>query len=168
MPQQTGWDKQQGDLTRYAQWRVFSEHFRMLEISDVKFYSPFPQNWWLTFHQAWTLIRWRGHDVERSSKITLCVTSLVIQWLRLSASNGNKANVGGMGLIPGRGMKIPHSTQHGQLNKHINLNNKSNPIHNIRICLLVLKKSPPFASVCPASLCKEDRIMVFAAPVPGS
>ena len=62
---------------------------------------------------------------------------------------------GGVGLIPGRGMKIPHSTQHGQLNKYINLNNKSNPIYNIRICLLVLKKSPAFVSVCPAGLCKE-------------
>ena len=74
----------------------------------------------------------------------------------------------GVGLIPNRGMKIPQCTQHGQLNKHINLNNKSNPIHNIRICLLVLKKSPAFVSVCPAGLCKEDRIMVFAAPVPGA
>ena len=33
-------------------------------------------------------------------------TSLVVQWLRLRAFNA-----GGVGLIPGRGTKIPHATQ---------------------------------------------------------
>ena len=36
-------------------------------------------------------------------------TSLVVQWLRLYASNA-----GGMGLIPGQGPKIPLVTWHGQ------------------------------------------------------
>ena len=36
-------------------------------------------------------------------------TSLAVQWLRLCASNA-----GDMGLIPGRGTKIPHATRHGQ------------------------------------------------------
>ena len=35
---------------------------------------------------------------------TLQGTSLAVQWLRLCASN-----VGGTGLIPGRGIKIPHA-----------------------------------------------------------
>ena len=38
-------------------------------------------------------------------------TSLVVQWLRLCASNA-----GGVGLIPGWGMKIPHVSQHSQKN----------------------------------------------------
>ena len=36
-------------------------------------------------------------------------TSLAILWLRLHASNA-----GGMGSIPGQGIKIPHAVQHGQ------------------------------------------------------
>ena len=36
-------------------------------------------------------------------------TSLVIQWLRLCASNA-----GDVGLIPGQGTKISHATWHGQ------------------------------------------------------
>ena len=35
--------------------------------------------------------------------------SLVVQWLRLHASN-----TGGAGSIPGLGNKIPHATGHGQ------------------------------------------------------
>ena len=35
-------------------------------------------------------------------------TSLVVQWLRLCASDA-----GGTGSIPGRGTKIPHAVQHG-------------------------------------------------------
>ena len=42
-------------------------------------------------------------------------TSLVVQWLRLGASDAR-----GMGLIPGRGTKIPHALWHGQ--KYINKN----------------------------------------------
>ena len=41
-------------------------------------------------------------------------TSLVVQWLRLCTSTA-----GGMGLIPGRGTKIPHAT-HGQKKKKKN------------------------------------------------
>ena len=36
-------------------------------------------------------------------------TSLVVQWLRLSASNAR-----GMGSIPGQGTKIPHAMWHSQ------------------------------------------------------
>ena len=36
-------------------------------------------------------------------------TSLVVQWLRLCISTA-----GGVGLIPGRGAKIPHAMQCGQ------------------------------------------------------
>ena len=36
-------------------------------------------------------------------------TSLVVQWLRLPASNA-----GSMSSIPGRGTKIPHAAQRGQ------------------------------------------------------
>ena len=37
------------------------------------------------------------------------LTCLVVQWLRVWASNA-----GGAGLIPGRGTKIPHGMQCGQ------------------------------------------------------
>ena len=40
-------------------------------------------------------------------------TSVAVQWLRLQAPN-----VGGVGLIPGRGTKIPHAAWHGQINKY--------------------------------------------------
>ena len=43
------------------------------------------------------------------------MTSLVVQWLRLCASNA-----GGMGLIPGQGTKIPHTRQLGQKGKKWN------------------------------------------------
>ena len=36
---------------------------------------------------------------------------LVLQWLRLGASNAR-----GMSSIPGEGAKIPHTTRHGQKN----------------------------------------------------
>ena len=39
-------------------------------------------------------------------------TSLVVQWLRLCASTA-----GGMGLIPGRGTKIPHAVLHSRKKK---------------------------------------------------
>ena len=38
-------------------------------------------------------------------------TSLVVQWLRLRASNAE-----GMGSIPGRGTRIPHALRHHQKN----------------------------------------------------
>ena len=38
-------------------------------------------------------------------------TSLVVQWLRLHASNA-----GGMGSIPGWGTKIPHAMECGKKN----------------------------------------------------
>ena len=41
-----------------------------------------------------------------------CWTSLVVQWLRLSASTA-----GGMGLIPGQGTKIPYATWHNPKKK---------------------------------------------------
>ena len=37
-------------------------------------------------------------------------TSLRVQWLRLHASNAED-----VGLIPGRGIKIPHATWHSQM-----------------------------------------------------
>ena len=40
-------------------------------------------------------------------------TSQVVQWLRLRSSNA-----GGPGLIPGWGIKILHTTHHGQKNKN--------------------------------------------------
>ena len=46
-------------------------------------------------------------------------TSLVVQWLRLQASN-----TGGMGLIPGWGTKIPHALVWPKKNK-----NKASPIY---------------------------------------
>ena len=39
-------------------------------------------------------------------------TSLVVQWLRLCASNS-----GGTGSIPGQGTKSPHAAWHGQKKK---------------------------------------------------
>ena len=42
-----------------------------------------------------------------------CGTSLVVQWVRLHASNE-----GGAGLIPGWGTKIPHTAQYGQKEKN--------------------------------------------------
>ena len=42
-----------------------------------------------------------------------CGTSLVIQWLRLCPSDA-----GGVGLVLGRGTKIPHAMQHGQKQKN--------------------------------------------------
>ena len=46
------------------------------------------------------------------SLITSLGTSLVVQWLRLHTSP-----VGGEGLSPGWGTKIPHTTWHGQKKK---------------------------------------------------
>ena len=48
--------------------------------------------------------------VSRIKKIT--GTSLAVQWLGLWASTA-----GDMGLIPGRGTKIPHAAWHGQKKK---------------------------------------------------
>ena len=45
-------------------------------------------------------------------KLGILGTSLVVQWLRLHASNA-----GGMGLTPGRGTKITHAVWHGQKKK---------------------------------------------------
>ena len=42
-------------------------------------------------------------------KSTRTGTSLVVQWLRLCASNAE-----GVGLIPGQGTKIPHAMHCGQ------------------------------------------------------
>ena len=42
-------------------------------------------------------------------------TSLVVQWLRFHTSNA-----GGMGLIPGWGMKIPLASRHSQKKKKLN------------------------------------------------
>ena len=62
-------------------------------------------------------------------------TSLVVQWLRLHVSDA-----GGLGLIPGRGTKIPQAMQHGPKNKEINReprNLKINkPIHMYRASLV--------------------------------
>ena len=49
------------------------------------------------------------------SLITSLGTSLVVQWLRLHTSP-----VGGEGLSPGWGTKIPHTTWHGQKKKKEN------------------------------------------------
>ena len=46
---------------------------------------------------------------QKIFKNNVLVTSLVVQCLRLPASNA-----GGMGLIPGQGTKIPHATGWGQ------------------------------------------------------
>ena len=43
-------------------------------------------------------------------------TSLVVQWLRLHASNA-----GGVGLIPGRGTKIPHATQCSEMESKVQM-----------------------------------------------
>ena len=42
-------------------------------------------------------------------------TFLAVQWLRLCASNA-----GGVGLIPGWGIKIPHIVHHKKKKKRIN------------------------------------------------
>ena len=46
-------------------------------------------------------------------------TSLVVQWLRLSASSA-----GGMSLIPGQGTEIPHVTWYSQKKKTKKKTNK--------------------------------------------
>ena len=46
--------------------------------------------------------------------------SLAVQWLRLCASSA-----GGAGSIPGRGTKIPHAVQHGQILKSNKNKNKN-------------------------------------------
>ena len=48
---------------------------------------------------------------SRDQKNKNCGTSLVIQWLRLCASNA-----GGMDSVPPWGTKIPHAVQHDQIN----------------------------------------------------
>ena len=50
--------------------------------------------------------------VKEDFKEFHCGTSLAVQWLRIHASNA-----GGLGLIPGRGIKIPHAPQRGQKTK---------------------------------------------------
>ena len=47
-------------------------------------------------------------------------TSLVVQWLRLHASNA-----GGAGLIPGWGTKILHAVWHSQKQKRGKIENKA-------------------------------------------
>ena len=49
------------------------------------------------------------------SKKSLPGTSLVVQWLRLHASNARST-----GSIPGQGTKIPHATRCGQKTKKTN------------------------------------------------
>ena len=51
-------------------------------------------------------------QAHSSSQEPILGTSLAVQWLRLRAPNA-----GGVGLIPGRGTKIPHATLCGCKNK---------------------------------------------------
>ena len=65
-----------------------------------------------------TVPAWKACE-ERRDQRWLRGISLSVQWLRLCAFNA-----GGMGLIPDRGIKIPHAGQYGQRNKA--QNNSSN------------------------------------------
>ena len=53
-------------------------------------------------------------------------TSLVVQWLRLHASNA-----GGAGSLPGWGTKIPHAPQHGSAKKKRNENSNVFTLHTV-------------------------------------
>jgi len=58
--------------------------------------------WWFHF-DIW-------QNQLKKKKRQLPRTSLRVQWLRLHASNAED-----VGLIPGRGIKIPHATWHSQM-----------------------------------------------------
>ena len=53
-------------------------------------------------------------------------TSPVVQWLRLHASTA-----GDMGLIPGRGTKIPHAAGHSHKRKKKNKEGNSDTYYNV-------------------------------------
>ena len=57
--------------------------------------------------------------VEVANQMRKVGTSLVVQWLRLCADNA-----GGVGLIPGQGIKIPHAMQHNQKVTKLKISNK--------------------------------------------
>ena len=68
--------------------------------------------------------------LDRLSKTTTTFgTSLVVQWLRLPASDA-----GGTGSIPGGGTKIPHATQLGQKTNKENNNNKTTTFRSEASC----------------------------------
>ena len=63
-------------------------------------------------------------------------TSLVIQWLRPCASSA-----GGMGSIPGRGTKIPHTVQCSQNPKYLPVNSLFVAFHGCRYMLVLSMNS---------------------------
>ena len=74
-------------------------------------------------------------------------TSLAFQWLRLCASDAERA-----GLIPGQGTKIPHAVQHRQKKKKI-LGFTSN--------ISVLERSMNFSSTAAAAAAAAKSLQLY-------
>ena len=93
------------NLTQNLQ-KLYTENFKTL-LREIKedlnrkiLYLLWPNDWLLIIH-----------FLKLNYKVSVG-TSLVVQWLRLRASNA-----GGMGLISGWGTKVLHATRRGQKKK---------------------------------------------------
>ena len=82
-------------------------------IMELPFIELEDQPWSLENAQFEESIRYPSGDTEKAvRKMNIWQGSLVVQWLRLWATNA-----GGAGLIPGWGTKIPHALQRDQIIK---------------------------------------------------